>query len=92
MSFEKFRDEVGRAVVLADVVDGEDVWMIQRSDGAGFLLEATQAIGVFRESFRQDFDRNVAAEARVLRAKHFAHSARANRRDNFVRTEFAAAS
>src|ERR1700733_2853633 len=85
MSFEKFGDEVGRAVVFADVVDGEDVWMIQRGYGASFLLEATEAVGIFRESFREDFDGYVAAEAGVLCAEYFAHSARADWRGNFVR-------
>ena len=91
MSFEKFGDEVRRAVVFANVMNGENVGMIQRSNRASFLLEAPQAVGIFRKCFREDFDGDVAAEARVLRAKHFAHSARANRRDNFVGPYFCAA-
>src|ERR1700722_16592460 len=91
MSFEKFREEVGRAVVFADVVDGEDVWMVQRGDGAGFLLEAAEAVGVFRKSFREDFDGYVAAEAGVFCTEDFAHSASADWGDNFVGAEFSAA-
>src|ERR1700693_4280835 len=91
MSFEKFGDKVRRAVVFANVVDGEDVGMIQRGDGARFLFEAPEAVGIFRKRFWQNFDGDIAAETRVLRAEYFAHSASANRRDNFVRPEFAAA-
>src|ERR1700722_13084654 len=92
MPLEKFRDEVGRAVVFANVVDGEDVWMVQRGDGAGFLLEAAEAVGVFRKSLREDFDGDVAAEAGVFCTEDFAHSASADWRDNFVWAEFSAAS
>ena len=90
MSFEELGDEVRRAVVFADVMNGENVGMIQRRDGASFLLEASQTVNIFRKCFGEDFDGDVAAEARVLRAKHFAHSARANRRDNFVGPYFCA--
>ena len=85
MSFEKFGDEVGRAVKFADVVDGEDVWMIQGGYGASFLFEAAEAVGILRESFREDFDGYVAAEAGVFCAKYFAHSASADWGDDFVR-------
>ena len=36
----------GAPLVLTDVVNGEDVGMIQRRGGAGFLLEASKAIGI----------------------------------------------
>jgi hypothetical protein len=38
----------------------------------------------------QNFQRNLAAEARIASAIDFAHSARAERRENFVRTKFGA--
>ena len=42
LAFEQLRDDVGRAVVAADVVDGEDVRMIERAGRACFLLEPAQ--------------------------------------------------
>ena len=51
-------------------------------------FKAFSKFGAPRESFRENFDGNVTAEARVARAKHFAHAARAERRQNFVRAEF----
>ena len=39
------RDDVGRAVVLTDVVDDEDVRMVERARRARLLLEAAQPIG-----------------------------------------------
>ena len=38
--FEQLRDDVGRAGMRADVVDGQDVRVIELAGGARFLLEA----------------------------------------------------
>jgi hypothetical protein len=40
LALEQLRYDVGRTIVLADVVNGEDVGMIDRGGGTGFLLEA----------------------------------------------------
>ena len=53
--------------------------MIQRGDRAGFALEA------LAELFGGDFDGDVAPEARVAGAIHFAHAAGADEREDFVR-------
>jgi hypothetical protein len=42
--------------------------MIQRGNGSGFLLETAQAILIPRQCLRQDFDGDVAVEARVAGA------------------------
>jgi hypothetical protein len=36
---ERFGDEIGRAFVGAELEDGDDVGMIERGGGAGFLFE-----------------------------------------------------
>ena len=59
----------------------------QRRQRFRLLLEASQPIRVRNEVFRQQLDRHIAVESRVARAKHFAHSARANGRSDFVGTE-----
>ena len=74
-ALEEFRDEKGRAVVLADVEYGENVWMVERRYRAGFLFEADEAIAFAREGFGEDFQRDFASEPRVARAYHFAHAA-----------------
>jgi hypothetical protein len=45
-SFEQLADDVRRAVMGADIVNGNDVGVIELACGAGFLLEAPQAIVV----------------------------------------------
>jgi hypothetical protein len=58
-----------------------DIGVIQRCNGYGFLLES------FAVLFFDRLDRNDTAEARVPRLPHFAHSSRADLREDFVRAE-----
>ncbi len=46
LALEQLLDDVGRAVVLADVVDRGDVRVVQDAGGLRLLLEAAQAIRV----------------------------------------------
>ena len=43
VALDEFGDQEGLAVVLAELVDGDDVGVVQRGQGAGFLLEAGAA-------------------------------------------------
>ena len=61
--------------------------MVQRGERAGLALESGQAFGVVCESFRQDFDRDVALELRVARAIHLAHATGANSAGDFIGAE-----
>ena len=55
--------------------------MIQRRHSARLLLEVVGHLD------RQNLQRHVAAEPRIARPIDLAHSARAQRRDDFVRSE-----
>jgi hypothetical protein len=50
------------------------------------LLWLWSAGAIARERFGQDFQRHLAAQARIARAVHFAHAAGANQRDDLVRS------
>jgi hypothetical protein len=63
--------------MLAEVVNGKDVGMIQRGDCLRLLLKAPQALGIAGESCRQNLDRNFAVQARVAGAVDLSHAARA---------------
>ena len=64
--------------------------MIQRSNGAGFALEAGAQILALGDVFRQDLDGDGAVEASVARLVDFAHSSSADRGEDFVGAEFVA--
>ena len=64
--------------------------MIQRGGRARFALEATQLVAIRGDGRRQNLDRHGAIQPRVARAVHFAHAARAEQRNDFVRTKMRA--
>jgi hypothetical protein len=84
LALEQFGNDEGRAVVRADVVDRDDVGVVERGDGARFLLEAPQAVGILGEGFGQDLDRDVAAQACVTGAVDDAHPPGAEDAEDFV--------
>src|SRR5260370_36625699 len=58
--------------------------MIQRSNRAGFLLEACRMLPL------QSLDGDDAVQPRITRLPHLAHAALADGRDDFIRAEFVA--
>ena len=61
--------------------------MVERAGRAGFLLEATKTVRIVGMRGRQDLDRNLPAQARILGAIHLAHCAGANCRDDLIGAE-----
>jgi hypothetical protein len=80
-------DDIRLALVDADVVHGEDVRMIQRSSRTRFLLEAPKAIRIRAQRGWQHFDGDVSGESWIAGTIHLAHTTRAERAEDFVRTE-----
>ena len=85
-----FHDNEVNAVLPAYVVQRADVGMIQAGDGFGLALEALPAHRIVREMRRKNLDGDRTVQARVQRPINLAHSARAERRDNFVGAELRA--
>ena len=67
-----------------------DVRMVQRREHLRFTAEPSNALGIVRDRGQEDLDRDVAIQLRVARAVDLAHSARANRRKDFVGTKASA--
>jgi len=84
------RNQVVETVLVADVEDSEKVVVVQRTENSPFLLKALRKIGARRKDCWKDLDRDASIEARVTSAVYFAHSARAERRLNFIGAEFRA--
>ena len=84
LALEQLHDGVRSAFVLPEVVDGEDVGMRQRGDGAGLAFEA-RARGLVRgEARRQDLDSHGASELGIGGAIDFTHAARTEQPDDLV--------
>ena len=64
--------------------------MIERGEKPRFALESGNPARVAAESFGQHLQRDIPIELRVTCPVDFAHSARAERAEDFVRTEASA--
>jgi hypothetical protein len=73
--------------VLLEAIDVRDVRVIERGQQTRLTLEPDQPIRVARERGGQDLDRDVAPEPAVAATVHLAHAARAEGRDDVVRTD-----
>ena len=87
---DELHDDVRTAVVSADVENRDEIRMIERSGGARLDLESLQTIGIRRQRRRQHLHGDVAADARVARAKHLSHSARREPRGKLIRPKLRA--
>src|SRR5262249_56840552 len=64
--------------------NGTNVRMIQRGQDLGFTFEPGQVITIDSEFGWQHLEGDVAIQLRVTRAKHLAHPATAEGRENFI--------
>jgi hypothetical protein len=88
-AFEEFHDQKVDAGLRADIVEMADVRMGDGRKRARFAFEAALEFGAARQMSRKDFDGDAAIEASVARAIDFAHAARTDGSDDFVRAESA---
>ena len=86
-SLDVLHDDVRRAAVGADFVDGHDVRMVERRRGARLAREARQTLAVAGETLREDLDGHGAAERRIARNVDLSHATRPERPDDPVRPE-----
>ena len=87
LAFEVLHDEKGHAILLADVVEGADVRMLERGNRPRLALEPFLELWMPGAILGKDFDRDDAIEPRVARAIHLAHAARADAGNDFVSAE-----
>src|SRR4051794_11097744 len=87
LPFQQLADDVDLAVVLSELVNRQQIRIIGAPGGARPLLEARQPLGIGNEIRRQNFDRHVAAEARVARAVNLAHPSGTEQRGDLARSE-----
>jgi hypothetical protein len=84
---EILHDEIVGSILVTDVMEGADVRMIERRDGAGFMFESRAELRVGCEGLREHFDCDRALEARIARLIHLSHPAGPNGQLDFVGPE-----
>ena len=60
------------AVLFADIMNGNDIWMIQRSRSLSFEVKSCKRSG---DTFRKEFQGNETMQADILSPVHHTHSA-----------------
>src|SRR5215471_13815710 len=79
-------DEMRRAVI-ADLVNGDDVRVVERAGRPGLLLEPEQSLIVLRSFVEQQLERYLSFQPHVAGQINLSHSAGANRRNDLVSVE-----
>ena len=83
-TFEKLRDDEGRAVVRPELVNRQQIRMIENARRACLLLESCDALAIGGKRSGKNFDCHFAPDPWIARAVHFAHAAGTEQSDNFV--------
>jgi len=89
-ALDQLHGEEPDAFLLLDRVEHHDVRVVEPRDRAGLALEPREPVRLARHCARQRLDGDLASQARVGGAKHLAHAARAEERDDPVGPETAA--
>src|SRR5208282_3171617 len=67
-------DDVGLAVLLANVVNGADVWMVEGGRSPGLAAETLERLAVSGYIFRDEFEGDEAVEATVFGFVYDSHA------------------
>ncbi len=78
LAVDVLHDDILGGAILADIMDGDDIGMLQAGGGIGFLAEATQKIFVVGEAFMQHLYGDDPAEQQILAAVDDGHAAAAD--------------
>jgi hypothetical protein len=72
--------------MLADVMNGENVGVVERGHGPRLLLEAAQAVRFVGGGFQNNFQSDIAPQSLIPCPIHFSHAPCPHRGQDFVRT------
>jgi hypothetical protein len=75
LAFDQLGNDVGDVALLADVVNGNDVGMVERAGRPRLLFKPRAPRRVAGKALRQNLHRDLAAEPGIPRAEDFAHAA-----------------
>ena len=90
-ALDVLHDDEVELVGLADVVDADDVGMVQGGGGAALAVEPLQGADVLDLVRREDLQRDLPLQTRMLREVDRAHAALAERAEQAVRPQEEAA-
>ena len=87
LALQQLHGGVDNAILLTEIVNGQNVGVRQCRYGASFALEAFPAVGRSRHFFGQYLERDFPPKSYVLCDEYLAHAAAAERRQHTVVAE-----
>ena len=87
LALEHLQHQKVDAGLGADIVDGADVRVVERGNGARLALEPRAPGFIAGDVLERNLDGHLPPQTRVLRAEDLPHPARAKRAGDFVWTE-----
>ena len=84
LAFELFHDDKRVPVVVLNVVDGADVGVVEQRCGARLSHKTFQRMRILGQVLGDEFQRDMPAQAEVLRLVNNSHSAAAQLRQHAV--------
>jgi hypothetical protein len=85
--FQVLQDDEVAAILLADIVDGTDIRVVQPRGGAGFTLQPLDRLRIPGDLIGQQLDCDEPPEARVLGLVDDAHTAASERLEHEIMRE-----
>ena len=87
LALDQLSRDKTRVLKRPDLVDGQDVGVIERRGGLGFLDETTNAVLVGCDLGEQNFQSDLSAKLSIFGKIHLAHTALADLRNDAVMTD-----
>ena len=84
-AFHKLQHQRADAAAFLDAVDRGDVRMLEGGEGLRLALEPRETVRVGRNGLRENLERDIALEPRVVRSIDLSHAARSQGGDDLVR-------
>jgi len=88
LPFQQLRNDVGCAIVHADVIDGNNVGMTQSGSGAGLLLKTAQAVLIVGKRRFEYFEGYVPSQPLVAGTVNFPHTPKTDLLQNSIMTQY----
>ena len=83
-AFEIFHDDEGTSVLLANVIDGADIGMVQARSGLGFAAKAAKGVRIVGDIIGKELEGDEAVQAQIFGLVDDAHPAATEFFNHFV--------
>ena len=88
LAVEELHHQIGIALMIAQVIDDDDVGVLQHAGGFGLTVEALEQVGILGKAAGHHLDGDDALDEVIHRLVHDAHAALAQNLNDVVLADF----